>query len=144
ANRLKSDFLATMSHELRTPLNIIMGYNELLLDAGYGSLTAEQTDILKRMERSARALRELIDATLDVGRLETGRLPLDLKKIVIAELIQELQGETQDLQEQSGLTFIWQVAPALPPLYTDQTKLKVVLKNLIGNAVKFTEEGSVT
>ena len=144
ANRLKSDFLATMSHELRTPLNIIMGYNELLLDEGYGSLTAEQTDILKRMERSARALRELIDATLDVGRLETGRLPLDLKKIVIAELIEELQGETQDLQEQSGLTFIWQVAPALPPLYTDQTKLKVVLKNLIGNAVKFTEEGSVT
>jgi len=144
ANRLKSDFLATMSHELRTPLNIIMGYNELLLEEGYGSLTAEQSDILKRMERSARALRELIDATLDVGRLETGRLPLELKKIVIAELIEELQGETRDLQERSGLAFTWRVAPALPPLYTDPTKLKVVLKNLIGNAVKFTEEGSVT
>ncbi|MBI3301574.1 MAG: HAMP domain-containing histidine kinase [Deltaproteobacteria bacterium] len=145
ANRLKSDFLSTVSHELRTPLHIIMGYNDLLPDEGFGSLTEEQTDILRRVERSARALSELINATLDIGRLETGRLPVEIKQVDLAALIEQIQDETQNLQEEkAGLAFFWRVAPALPPLYTDPVKFKVVLKNLVGNAVKFTEVGSVT
>jgi PAS domain S-box-containing protein len=145
ANRLKSDFIATISHELRTPLHIIMGYNDLLLDEGFGDLTAEQTDILKRMERSARELSELINAILDIGRLETGRLPVELRRIDLATLIEQIREETQNLQEEKAdLAFSWRVAPALPPLYTDPVKLKVVLKNLLSNAVKFTNAGSVT
>lgn len=144
ANRLKSDFLATMSHELRTPLHIIMGYNDLLLDEGFGSLTEEQLDVLRRIERSAKELCDLINATLDVGRLEAGRLLVEVNKIDLAALIEDMKVETQELREKPGLTFAWRVAPALPPVYTDQMKLKIVLKNLIANAVKFTEEGSVT
>lgn len=144
ANRLKSDFLATMSHELRTPLHIIMGYNDLLLDEGFGSLTEEQLDVLRRIGRSAKELCALINATLDVGRLEAGRLLVEVNKIDLAVLIEDMKVETQELREKPGLTFAWRVAPALPPVYTDQMKLKIVLKNLIANAVKFTEEGSVT
>jgi signal transduction histidine kinase len=144
ANRLKSDFLATVSHELRTPLHIIMGYKDLLLEKVFGPLTLEQTDILRRLERSAQELLELITTTLEVGRIEAGRLPVEYKKVTIEALLTEVEAETRALQQQTSLQFVWEVAPNLPPLITDPAKLKVVLKNLIGNAVKFTEAGRVT
>ena len=144
AIRLKSDFVATMSHELRTPLNVIVGYNSLLLDAAFGEVTPEQADPLRRVENSANELLDLINATLDVSRLETGRLPLDLQEISVAELIEAVDAETRALQQKPGVRFVWDVQPQLPRLRTDPIKLKVVLKNLISNAVKFTDEGSVT
>ncbi len=144
ANRAKSEFLATMSHELRTPLSIILGYTDLLLEDTFGQLREEQADPLRRIDRSARELLDLITAVLDLSRLEAGRLPLGLRETQVAGLLQETQAETQGLQEQVQLRFVWDVEPALPMLYTDPGKLKVVLKNLIGNAVKFTKEGSIT
>jgi signal transduction histidine kinase/CheY-like chemotaxis protein len=144
ASRLKSDFVATMSHELRTPLNVIIGYNELVLEGAFGELKLEQKEPLRRIGRSAVELLELINMTLDVSRLEAGRLPVELKEFGLAELLAQVQAETQELQAKSGLLFQWQLPPQLPRLHTDQLKLKVVLKNLIANAVKFTEQGSVT
>ena len=144
ASRLKSDFVATMSHELRTPLNVIVGYNSLLLDGAFGDLTPEQLDTVQRVEDSAHELLDLINATLDVSRLEAGGLPLDLREVAVADLIAEVDAETRALQQKPGVRFVWQVEPQLPRLRTDPLKLKVVLKNLIGNAVKFTDEGSVT
>jgi PAS domain S-box-containing protein len=144
ASRLKSDFVATMSHELRTPLNVIVGYTDLLRDEVFGPLTREQRDTLRRMERSSHELLELINATLDVSRLEAGRLPVKVSAVQVADLLQQIDTETRDLQAKPGLQFVWQVPKRLPTLRTDPTKLKVVLKNLIGNAVKFTERGSVT
>jgi len=144
ANRLKSDFLATVSHELRTPLHIILGYKDLLLEQTFGPLTADQVTTLGRLERSAQDLLELINSTLQVGRLETGRLPLEIKEVDVPSLITEIQSEMWDLCQQSGLQFEWQVPSMLPPVVTDPGKVKVVLKNLIGNAVKFTETGKVT
>jgi PAS domain S-box-containing protein len=144
ASRSKSEFLATMSHELRTPLGIILGYTEMLLDTGSGQLGAEQADYLRRIDRSARELLDLITAVLDLSRLEAGRLPLLIQEAQVGALLQEVQAETQPLQEQSRLAFVWDVEPELPLLYTDPGKLKVVLKNLISNAVKFTKAGSVT
>jgi signal transduction histidine kinase len=144
ANRLKSDFLATMSHELRTPLHIIMGYTDLLLDNTFGDLLQEQADVLQRVGKSARELLELITTLLDVSRLEAGRLPVEVREAHLPELMDELEAEAKELlRGKSQLSFVWRVAPELPVLRTDRMKLKVVLKNLLGNAVKFTEQGSI-
>ncbi len=144
ADRTKSEFLATMSHELRTPLGVIIGYDDLLLDEAFGPLTPEQTASLRRMGSNARELLDLIGALLDLSRLEAGRLPIDLRTVHMEEVLGEVKLETQEVQEHSGLTFAWSVAEGLPPITTDPQKLKVVLKNLIGNAVKFTEQGNIT
>ena len=114
ASRLKSDFLATMSHELRTPLNVILGYNELLVDEVFGTLTPEQAASLDRVGTSARELLELISATLDISRLETGRAALNLQDIDPAALLREIEAETRRLLEKPGVETIWRVAPDLP------------------------------
>jgi len=143
-NRLKSDFIATISHELRTPLHIIMGYNNLLLDGEFGDLAAEQRNILQRIDHSARELSAIVNATLDVNRLDAGRLPLVIAKTNLAELIEDLKQETESERADSPLTFSWCVPPTVPPIFTDPVKVKVVLKNLLSNAMKFTESGGVT
>ena len=144
ANRAKSEFLASMSHELRTPLGIILGYIDLLLEKTFGSLREEQVDTLRRIDRSARELFDLITAVLDLSRLEAGRLPVEVREVQVPELLEELKAETQEVQERASLEFVWQVEGELPPLQTDPGKVKVVVKNLISNAVKFTKAGSIT
>jgi signal transduction histidine kinase len=132
-----------MSHELRTPLNIILGYLSLLLDGTFGGLAPEQHDAVARADRNAHALLELISATLDMSRLESGRLPLDLRQFDLAMLLAELEAETRDLRREPGVEFAWHAAPNLPALTSDPAKLKVVFKNLISNAVKFTDAGGI-
>jgi len=144
ANSSKTDFLATMSHELRTPLSVIMGYTRLLLDGDFGRLKAGQADILWKIDKSARELLDLITATLEVSRLETKEPALELQEVRLAELLRELEHETRGLREKPGLSFVWRVDAQLPPVHTDRTKLKVVLKHLIDNAAKFTEAGRIT
>ena len=144
ADRIKSEFLATMSHELRTPLHIILGYTDMLLDGAVGDLPSQQMEIVRRIERNSRVLFDLINMVLDLNRLETGGLPVDVRSVQAAILFAEVQAELQGLCDQSGLVCLWRVAPGLPPFHTDPGKLKVVLKNLVSNAVKFTAEGSVT
>jgi len=144
ANRTKSEFLATMSHEFRTPLNVIIGYIDLMAEDAFGPTTEEEGNVLQRVRRSAIELLELITTMLDLNRLETGQTRMDLKEVHASELLAEIQADIQGLQEQSGLTFGWQMEAALAPIRTDPGKLKVVVKNLLSNAVKFTMEGSVT
>lgn len=144
ANRLKSEFVATMSHELRTPLNIILGYHDVLLDDADDALTQDQRSMLRRAQASARQLHELISATLDVSRLDTGRAVLDLGTVDLAELIGEIDAEVRELCEaKPAVRFVWKIASSLPAITADALKLKVVLKNLISNALKFTDHGSV-
>ncbi len=140
-SRLKSDFLSIMSHELRTPLISIIGYNDLLLDGVAGSLNQEQIDALKRVDNDSKRLLELINSILDLSQLEARSA--ELKEVSVSDLIREVESETQSLREKSALNFVWRVEPELPLLRTDPAKLKIVLKNLISNAIKFTEEGSV-
>jgi signal transduction histidine kinase len=144
ADRAKTEFLATMSHELRTPLNTIWGYTQLFLSEALGALTSDQMEVLRRVDKNAKELLDLISAVLDVSRLEAGRLPVDLREVRVAELLQEVEAETQEIREQTSVASVWKVQKGLPPLCTDPGKLKVVIKNLIGNAVKFTEKGSIT
>jgi len=143
ANRLQADFVATMSHELRTPLNIILGYAHLLLEREFGEITPDQSMSLTRIERSGQELLELVGTTLHVGRLDAGAVPLEVTRFNLAELIDEVSRETRELWERDGLDY--QVSLPSEPigLNTDRAKLKVVLKNLIGNAAKFTERGSI-
>lgn len=144
ANRTQSEFLATMSHELFTLLGIILGYTYLMLEGVFGPLTAAQADILWRVKRHALELHELIVALLDLSRLEAERLPLETTEVDIPTLLEEIKAETQELCEWSGLRFRWTVEANLALIHTDPRKLKVVIKNLLRNAVKFTGEGSIT
>jgi signal transduction histidine kinase len=132
-----------MSHELRTPLHIMMGYNDLLREEEFGNLTEDQVDILGRMDRSARQLLDMINTTLSVSRLESDHHILDMKTVHLADLIREIVAETRELHEKTACQFSWQVDPELLSLQTDRAKLKIVLKNLLGNALKFTEAGHV-
>ncbi len=144
ANRVKSEFVATMSHELRTPLNIILGYTELLRGGSFGQVTPDQRDVLSRVARSGDELLELITATLDLSRLESGRASVDLAPVHLEPLLAVVAGEARELlREKSSVELRLAVAPALPLVHTDAAKLKVVVKNLVANAVKFTERGHV-
>jgi PAS domain S-box-containing protein len=143
ASRLKSEFVATMSHELRTPLNVIIGYTDLLLDAMFGELSTEQSHTLRLIEKNAQSLLELINATLDLSRLESGHEALDLETVRLIDVVEAVDVETRSLQQKPGIEFGWEMAAPLPTIRTDPLKLKVILKNLIGNAIKFTAEGSV-
>jgi diguanylate cyclase (GGDEF)-like protein len=143
ANNLKSEFVAMMSHELRTPLNPIIGYTDLLLDGGFGALSSEQADVLLRMQRSSHGLLKLINEILDLSRLEAGRITLDVDALDLLPVLKAIDAETIELHRATGVTLELDVPPDLPWITTDAAKLKVVLKNLVVNALKFTSHGSV-
>ncbi len=144
ANRLKSEFVATMSHELRTPLNVVIGYNELLLDGAYGDLSDDQRQPLSRADKSARELSDMIDAILDLNRLDKPQVPLYLESISVADVIDEVITEDRNLAEKPHVTVLREIEFELPKVRSDRVKLKMIVKNLFGNAVKFTEEGTIT
>jgi signal transduction histidine kinase len=144
ANRLKSEFVATMSHELRTPLNIILGYGSLLRDGEFGDMNEEQAHILRLLDQNARQLLDLINATLDLSRLEAGRVPIDIQEVDVAEVVAEVGSELQPLaDEKLGIQFVADVGRDLGEIHTDRGKLKLILKNLVGNAYKYSDEGPI-
>jgi signal transduction histidine kinase len=141
ANRLKTEFVATMSHELRTPLNVITGYTDLLDEEAFGALGGEQRDIVGRIRQSALVLLELVNTTLSLGRLEAGREPIALGEVRLADVVDEVERE-QEVLAADGVGLGWHVDPALAVL-SDRSKVKTILKNLVGNALKFTKQGRV-
>lgn len=143
ASRLKSEFMATMSHELRTPLNVIIGYSALLLEGALGELNPEQRDAVNRTRANALQLLDLINATLDVSRLESGKVPLDLRRVFVSEVVAQTVREAVEQICPEGIEVWRHVPPTLPPVTTDPMKLKVVVKNLVVNALKFTPSGWV-
>jgi signal transduction histidine kinase len=142
ASRLKSDFVATMSHELRTPLNVIMGYSEMLAEDVYPAGTPVYKETLGRIQRASVELMELISATLDMGRLEAGRDTVTLAPVSVARLLEEIAREVEPLVP-ATVRFVCTNALGDDPITTDGGKLKTVVKNLVGNALKFTTDGTV-
>ena len=143
ANRLKSQFLASMSHELRTPINALLGYTALMLDRLYGELTPQQEEGLDRIRSSARHLLELINDILDLARIEAGRMPVHLERIAVAPLVDEVVRQVEPLTQQKAVAFRRSLAAEAAEMYTDPTKVKQILLNLLSNAAKFTHEGEV-
>ena len=128
-----------MSHELRTPLNVILGYADLLIDEGFGPLEKEQSETLERMSRSARGLCELVNATLDMSRLEAGRVELRPSDIAVSKLFREVADAQSERPKE--VEFVCEQGRGLGVIHTDGGKLKVALSNLLSNAFKFTEKG---
>jgi len=142
SSRLKSEFVATMSHELRTPLNIIVGYSDMLAEGVVGSLTREQLDTVERVQRAGVELLDLVNATLDMGRIEAGRDPVAHDEVDLDAVFRQLEIELGPLVA-PGVALRWQNLIGSAPVVTDRVKLKTVVKNLVGNALKFTTSGSV-
>jgi signal transduction histidine kinase len=142
ASRLKSDFVATMSHELRTPLNVIMGYSEMLAEDIYPAGSESWKETLNRIQRASVELMELITATLDMGRLEAGRETVMLGPVSLARMLDEIAREVEPLVPPS-VRFACTNGLGEDPVTTDGGKLKTVVKNLVGNALKFTQTGEV-
>jgi len=140
ANRLRSDFVSTMSHELRTPLNVMLGYTEMLRDE---TDETARWALLDRMEASGRDLLELIESTLDLGRIDAGRDTPRLETISLRMLVLAVGASCSRLPRRPGVVLRWPTDPPECELATDPRKLTVVLRNLVGNALKFTEEGFV-
>lgn len=144
ANRFKSNFVANMSHELRTPLNVIIGYQDLVLDGVFGPLSEELTKVLRRSRTNASELLDLITTTLDLSRLDREDLPIDRSAVSVTHLVGELQKDTAAILPAGGAVELsWHVEEGLPPLYTDRLKLRMILKNLVHNAIKFTPKGRI-
>ncbi len=144
ANSLKSEFISTMSHELRTPLNAIIGYNELLADGEFGAVSARQREVCGKVLQYSRQLLELIQATLDVSRMESGALPVTLSAVDVAALLVEVEREIPAAWVKPGVAVSFAVEGEIAAFQTDHSKLKMVVRNLVHNALKFTDAGSVS
>ncbi|HLG56163.1 MAG TPA: protoglobin domain-containing protein [Vicinamibacterales bacterium] len=142
ANRAKSDFLATTSHELRTPLTSIIGFSRLLLDQ-YVADPAEQHDLLADLHRNALHLLTLVEDILDVSRIEAGRLDMASDTVDLAALIVDVAALTNVQAADKGLALFTDVLAELPRVRVDQSRLRQILLNVIGNAIKFTDRGEV-
>ena len=143
ASRHKSQFLANMSHELRTPLNAILGYGELIVDGIYGEVPDRMREVLERVDASGRHLLGLINDVLDLSKIEAGQLVLALADYSMKETVESVIASLDALAVEKGLTLAVDLAPGLPTGRGDQRRLIQVLLNLVGNAIKFTEEGGV-
>jgi signal transduction histidine kinase len=143
ASRMKNEFLANVSHELRTPLNAIVGFVDLLREGVYGDLAPRQVKPVERIEASANHLRHLVDQILDLAKMAAGRLDVHTEILDVRPFILDVASEVESLVNEKDLSLSLTMGSALPRIRTDPTHLRQILVNLIGNAVKYTDKGTI-
>ena len=143
ASKAKDEFLNIMSHELRTPLNVISGYAQILKDGVLGRIQPEQDHGLRTILVQSKELLRMINEVLQVGSLEGGNVSAKFADVNLRDFFADIRS-TYEVLPQKGIPLYWNIPDKLPMVNTDGEKLKHILQNLINNAIKFTEEGSVT
>jgi len=141
-SRVKGDALNAMAHDLRAPLNALVGYASLLGEGAFGPLTDEQREIVATLERQAVEMVDLVGATLDVARLEMGRLPVRSESFALADVTGALAAGTFARPTRDGV-LAWRIPGDLPSLRTDRVKVKEIVQNLVDNALKHRGDGTV-
>jgi PAS domain S-box-containing protein len=144
ASRAKSQFLATMSHELRTPLNSVIGFTNLLLKNKGANLTDGDLKYLERIGANGKHLLELINDVLDLSKVEAGRMELELRPFCLRELVDTTLAQLEVRTLGKDVRLVLDAPDADVPLVADSARLKQVIINLVGNALKFTSQGVVT
>lgn len=144
ANLTKSEFLANMSHELRTPLNSVIGFSTILLNSLREELSEQDLTYLERIEDNGKHLLQLINDILDLSKIESGRMELELVQLDIGEQLKDILSMIESQVANKPIDLIVNIPKKLSPNLVDPGKLKQVVLNLISNALKFTDEGSIT
>ncbi|MBI4511314.1 MAG: response regulator [Deltaproteobacteria bacterium] len=143
ANEHKSAFLANMSHELRTPMNSIIGFTRLVLKKAGDLLPTQQAENLRKVERSAVSLLDIINDILDLSKIEAGKLDVTPRPFTLGELVDEIMASSLPLIGDKPLRLEKRLPASLPELCTDRTRVRQVILNLVSNAIKFTPRGEV-
>jgi signal transduction histidine kinase len=143
-DKMKSAFMANMSHELRTPMNTIIGYSEMLIDRIDGPLNNEQEKSLIKVKESARRLLKLIDDVLNISRIESAQMHLEIRELNIKSIIESVISANDSLRKQKDLTISLHLSEQLPVVYGDEEKVRLILTSLLSNAIKFTQKGGIT
>jgi signal transduction histidine kinase len=143
ADELKSRFLSNMSHEFRTPLNSILALSRLLLDRVDGPLGEEQARQVQFISKAAEDLFELVNDLLDLARVEAGKIVIRPVEFTVDHLFGALRGMLRPLLVSPSLDLVFEVAPDMPVMVTDEAKVSQILRNFISNALKFTERGEI-
>lgn len=143
ASELKTKFLSNMSHEFRTPLNSVLALSRLLLDRIDGELTPEQERQVGYIRRSAESLLELVNDLLDLAKVEAGKVDIRPTAFTVGNLFSGLRGALRPLLTSAAVELIFDIPDKVPSLFTDEAKVTQILRNLISNALKFTEQGEV-
>lgn len=141
ANKIKSEFLAIMSHELRTPLTAVIGFSELLMEEVMGELNSEQKEYLREVVVNSDHLLHLINSILDLSKVESGKMALNIEPFDLTRLSKEVKSSVQPLLKKKGLRLDLTILEELPVFEADERKIKQILLNLISNSIKFTQEG---
>jgi signal transduction histidine kinase len=143
ANRTKSEFMTRMNHELRTPLTAIIGFSRVLLQAREGALEPGVQRYVERIRVNGMHLLSLINQILDVAKVEAGRMELDPETVAVDGLVRDTIAMLETTAEAKGLVVRGELPIRVAPIVTDEGKLRQILINLVGNAIKFTHEGEV-
>ncbi|WMW23264.1 PAS domain S-box protein [Methanolobus mangrovi] len=141
ASRTKSEFLANMSHELRTPLNSIIGFSDVMLDGLTGELSPKQKNYMKHVSNSGHHLLNLINDILDISKVEAGKMELHIDTLNMETVIDDIVAITQTLTSKKNISVNVDVQENMPGMRADRSKLKQIMYNLMGNAIKFTDDG---